>query len=105
MASTSKGNGGTPPAASPIALVAGRSGLGARLDRGAWAALSQPADGPWSWSRAIVTIVAAMLCAVLIFVTIYREPAFIAALAFVYALLVFRARTIELRYGERQEGP
>ena len=73
--------------------------LGARLDRGAWAALSQPPNGVWSWQRAIVTIVGAMGCAVIIYLTIYPQPAFIAVLAVVYAFLVFRARTVERRYG------
>ncbi len=88
---TARGRGG-------IELVASKTGLGARLDRGAWAALSQPQDG-WSWSRAIVTVVAAMACAVIIYLTVYPEPAFIIALAVVYVILVFRARTIPLRYG------
>jgi hypothetical protein len=81
-----------------IALVGSASGIGAKLDRGAWVALSQLPEGGWSWPRAIVTIVAAMACAVIIYFTVYPEPAFIIALAVVYAILVFRARTIPLRY-------
>ena len=73
--------------------------LGARLDRAAWAALSQDSSGVWSWTRAIVTIVGAMVCAVIIYVTVYPEPAFIAVLALAYAFLVFRARTSERRSG------
>jgi len=73
--------------------------IGASLDRAAWAALSQDRSGVWSWPRAIVTIVGAMLCAVLIYVTIYPEPAFLAVLALVYAFLLFRARTSARRYG------
>jgi Flp pilus assembly protein TadB len=73
--------------------------LGARLDRAAWAALSQDRSGVWSWPRAIVTIVGAMVCAVIIYVAVYPEPAFIAVLALVYVFLVYRARTSERRYG------
>jgi hypothetical protein len=73
--------------------------IGARLDRAAWAALSQDRSGVWSWQRAIVTIVGAMICAAIIFVTIYPQPAFIAVLALVYAFLVFRARTSAHRQG------
>ncbi len=100
MASGSDKNPETPRGGEGIELVASKAGLGARLDRGAWAALSQPQDGGWSWSRAIITVVAAMGCAVIIYLTVYPEPAFIIALAVVYAVLVFRARTIPLRYGE-----
>jgi hypothetical protein len=35
----------------------------------------------------------------IIYFTVYPEPAFIVALAVVYAILVFRARTIPVRYG------
>ena len=34
------------------------------VDRGAWAALSQVPGGSWSWPRAIVTVVGAMICAI-----------------------------------------
>jgi hypothetical protein len=73
--------------------------LGARLDRAAWAALSQDRSGVWSWPRAVVTIIGAMVCAAIIYVTVYPEPAFIAVLAVVYGFLVFRARTSEHRNG------
>ncbi len=99
MASGNDENPKTSRGGEGIELAASKTGLGARLDRGAWAALSQPQDGGWSWSRAIVTIVAAMACAVIIYLTVYPEPAFIVALAVVYVVLVFRARTIPLRYG------
>jgi hypothetical protein len=98
MATGADGNGNTPGREGGIELVGSASGIGARLDRGAWAALSQPAQGAWSWSRAIVTIIAAMACAVIIYLTVYPEPAFIVALSVVYAVLVFRARTIPVRY-------
>jgi hypothetical protein len=72
-----------------------------RLDRGAWAALSQVPGGSWSWPRAIVTIVGAMICATIIYFAVYPEPAFPVALAVVYAFLVLRARNAEARYGGR----
>jgi hypothetical protein len=100
MTSDAQQNGETPPGGAGVELVGAERGLGARLDRGAWAALSQPPTGGWSWSRAIITIVAAMACAMVIYLTIYSEPAFIVALAVVYVILVFRARTIPLRYGK-----
>jgi hypothetical protein len=78
-------------------LAPGR-GLGARLDRGAWAALSQGAPGSWSWGRALGTIAIALAVAVVIYLTLYREPAFLIGLALAYALLVYRARTIDRRY-------
>jgi hypothetical protein len=73
--------------------------LGARLDRAAWAALSQDRSGVWSWPRAGVTIVGAMVCAAIIYAAFYPQPAFIAVLALVYAFLVFRARTSWRRNG------
>src|SRR6266487_1951182 len=84
-------------------LVPG-SGIGARIDRGAWSALSQGAPGAWSWPRALVTVGLAMALGVVIYFTIYREPAFMVGLALVYGFLLFRARTIPQRYGRRGEG-
>jgi hypothetical protein len=68
------------------------------IDRGAWAALSQVPGGSWSWPRALVTIAGAMICAIIIYFTVYREPAFMVALAVVYAFLILRARNAEARY-------
>jgi hypothetical protein len=73
-------------------------GIVARLDRGAWAALSQGPPGTWSWARALGTVALALLVAVVIYLTVYREPAFVIGLAVVYVLLIFRARTIHERY-------
>jgi hypothetical protein len=74
------------------------SGLGARLDRGAWSALSQGAPGSWSWPRALATVALAMAIGVVIYLTVYGEPAFLVGLALVYAFVVYRASTIERRY-------
>lgn len=99
MASSSESNGKSPARETAIERLAEAPGLGAKLDRGAWAALSQTTGGEWSWPRAIVTVGAAMTCAAVIYVTVYSQPAFPIALAVVYAVLVFRARTVEQRYG------
>jgi hypothetical protein len=78
--------------------IAPGGGIGARLDRGAWAALSQGAAGTWSWPRALGTIAVGLAVAVVIYLTVYREPAFLIGLALAYAVLVYRARTIDRRY-------
>jgi hypothetical protein len=84
--------------------IAPGGGIGARLDRGAWAALSQGPPGSWSWPRAIGTIAVALAVAVVIYLTVYREPAFVIGLALVYAFLVYRARTIPGRYRSAASG-
>ena len=77
------------------------AGIMPRIDRGAWAALSQGPPGTWSWGRAIGTVVLAMICGVVIYLTIYREPAFLVGLALVYGLVVLRARVAHERYLRR----
>jgi hypothetical protein len=81
-------------------LAPGR-GILARIDRGAWAALSQGAPGTWSWGRALATVALAMACGVVIYLTVYREPAFLVGLALVYAYLIYRARAAHERYRRR----
>jgi hypothetical protein len=99
MATPTESNGRGLAEATATDRMAEAPGLGAKLDRGAWAALSQTPRSAWSWPRAIVTVGAAMTCAGVIYVTVYPQPAFLIALAVVYVLLVFRARTVEHRYG------
>jgi hypothetical protein len=83
-------------------LVPG-GGLGARLDRGAWSALSQGTPGKWSWPRAVGTVALAMAIGVVIFLTVYRELSFLVGLALAYGFLLYRARTIDRRYRGRGE--
>ena len=73
-------------------------GILPRLDRGAWAALSQGSPGTWSWPRALGTVAVALAVAVVIYLTVYREPAFVIGLALVYAFLIYRARAVHERY-------
>jgi hypothetical protein len=77
------------------------TGIGARLDRGAWSALSQGAPGTWSWPRALGTVALALVLAVVIYFTFYREIAFVIGLALVYAYLLVRARVVHERYLHR----
>jgi hypothetical protein len=77
------------------------TGIGARLDRAAWSALSQGAPGTWSWPRALGTVVLAMVLAVVIYLTIYHEPAFVVGLALVYGYLLVRARVLHERFTRR----
>ena len=77
------------------------TGIGARLDRGAWSAMSQGAPGTWSWPRALGTVALAMVVGVVIYVTIYREPAFLIGLALVYCYVLVRARVAHERYMRR----
>jgi hypothetical protein len=77
------------------------SSLGARLDRGVWLALSQGPPGSWSWSRALGTAALSVAIGIVIFVTAYREPAFLAGLVLAYALVIARAYRAHQRFLER----
>jgi uncharacterized membrane protein YccC len=77
-------------------------GLAARLDRGAWAALSQGSPGTWSWARAIGTVALAAVAAVVIYLTFFQEPAFLIGLGLAYAFLLYRARSVHERYLRRE---
>ena len=78
------------------------SSLGARLDRGVWLALSQGPPGCWSWPRALGTAGLSMALGVVIFLTAYREPAFLVGLAIAYALVIGRAYRAHRRFLERE---
>jgi hypothetical protein len=75
--------------------------LRARIDRGAWAAFSQEAPGTWSWPRAAGTIVLAAVVALIVFVTVYSDVAWVIGLALAYALLLWRARAVHSAYLRR----
>lgn len=75
--------------------------LRARLDRGAWAALSQGAPGTWSWRKAALTIGLSAIVAAIVFVTIYDDPAWLVGLGIAYAILLWRARTVHAEYLSR----
>jgi hypothetical protein len=81
------------------------SSLGARLDRGAWLALSQGHPGSWSWPRALGTAALSMALGVVIFLTAYREPAFLVGLAIAYGLVIGRAYGAHRRFLEREGQP
>ena len=72
------------------------------LDRGAWGALSQEDPADWSWPRALGTIAAAMALAIVIYLTLYREPTFVVGLAAAYLVLLLRARLVHRRYVARR---
>lgn len=76
-------------------------GILPRIDRGSWAALSQGSPGTWSWGRALGTIALAMVCGVVIYLTIYRQPAFLVGLAIAYGFVLLRARVAHERYLRR----
>ena len=78
------------------------TGLGARIDRGVWLALSQGPPGSWSWPRALGTAALAIAVGVVIFFTAYREPAFLVGLVLAYALVIGRAYGAHRRYVARQ---
>ena len=73
------------------------TGIVAWFDRCAWAAMSQEDHSVWSWPRALITITAAMVLAIVIYLTIYREPAFVIGLAAAYLVLLLRARLVYVR--------
>ena len=85
-----------------LARLSPGTGIGARLDRAAWSALSQGAPGNWSWPKALGTVGVAMVLAVVIYVTFYRELAFVIGLGLVYGYLLLRARVVHQRYVHRQ---
>jgi hypothetical protein len=85
-----------------LARLSPGTGIGARLDRAAWSALSQGAPGTWSWPKALGTVGVAMVLAVVIYVTFYRELAFVIGLGLVYGYLLLRARVVHQRYVHRQ---
>jgi hypothetical protein len=78
------------------------SSLGARLDRGVWLALSQGQPGSWSWPRALGTAALSIALGVVIFLTTYREPAFLVGLAIAYGLVIARAYGAHRRFLERE---
>jgi len=78
-------------------LVPGR-GLQAQLDRGAWAALSQGAPGTWSWPRAALTIALSIAVAIVLYITVYPQLAWVIGLVVAYALLLWRARKVHAEY-------
>jgi hypothetical protein len=84
-------------------LVPG-SGLQVQLDRGAWAALSQEAPGVWSWPRAALTIGLGVGAAIIVYLTVYPEIAWVIGLALAYAFLLWRARKAHADY-LRRSGP
>jgi CHASE2 domain-containing sensor protein len=81
-------------------LVPGTS-IEARVDRGAWAAMSQGAPGAWSWPRAAGTLALAALAGAAIYLTVFAEPAFLFALAIAYAFMFWRARVAHVEYLRR----
>jgi hypothetical protein len=81
-------------------LVPG-SGLRVQLDRGAWSALSQGAPGTWSWPKAALTVCLSIGVAIVIYLTVYPEIAWLIGLAVAYAFLLWRARTVYAEYLSR----
>jgi hypothetical protein len=77
------------------------SSLGARIDRGTWLALNQGAPETWSWGRALGTAAISIAIGIVIFLTAYREPAFLAGLVLAYALVIARAYRAHQRFRER----
>lgn len=65
----------------------------AMIDRGCWLALSQGEPRTWSWPKAIATIAIGLVIGGVIYATEFSEPAFIAGLVLVYALVLWRARS------------
>jgi CHASE2 domain-containing sensor protein len=98
------GDGKRTPAGRQAELqrLAPGTGIGARLDRAAWSALSQGAPGTWSWPKALGTVALALALAVVIFVTFYHELAFVIGLGLVYGYLLLRARVAHERYIHRE---
>jgi hypothetical protein len=76
--------------------------IGARLDRGVWMALSQGPPESWSWGRALATAALSIAIGVVVFLTAYREPAFLVGLALAYALVIARAYGAHQRFLARE---
>lgn len=81
-------------------LVPG-DGFMARLDRGAWSALSQGAPGTWSWPKTAATVVLGAVAALIVYLTIYRDVAWVVGLGIAYAILFWRARVVHAEYLRR----
>jgi len=74
------------------------SGVFAWFDRSAWAAMAQDDPAHFSWPKALVTIGAGLVLAVIIYLTFFESPSFVAGLALAYLFLLWRAWSVHRRY-------
>ena len=68
------------------------------FDRGAWAAMAQDDPAQFSWPKALITIVAGVVLALVIYATFFESIAFVAGLALAYLFLLWRAWTVHARH-------
>lgn len=68
------------------------------IDRGAWSAMAQDDPARFSWAKALVTVVAGIVIALVIYATFFESVIFVVGLAVVYAIALWRARSLHDRY-------
>ena len=78
------------------------SGLGARMDRGAWAASGGTGPGRWSWPRALLQAGGAFAVLVVLSLVVEVEYTVFIGLGLAYVFLIARGYRIHRRYLERQ---
>ncbi|MGI8461952.1 MAG: hypothetical protein ACR2OC_10010 [Solirubrobacterales bacterium] len=81
-----------------IAEAVPGSGPVAWFDRAAWAAMAQEDPAQWSWARALGTVIAGTVLALIIAFTIYPSAPFVIGLVTAYLILLMRARTVHVRF-------
>jgi len=68
------------------------------FDRRAWAAMAQDDPARFSWPKALFTIGAGIVLALVIYATFFPSVSFVVGLAVVYLFLLWRAWTMHSRH-------
>ncbi len=79
-------------------------GVAGWIDRGAWAAMAQDDPATFSWQRALITVVAGIVLALVIYATFFESVSFVVGLAVVYAITLWRAYSLHNRYVDGRLG-
>jgi hypothetical protein len=74
------------------------AGAIAWIDRRAWAAMAQDDPARFSWPKALLTIAAGVVLALVIYATFFPSPSFVVGLAVAYLFLLWRAWLVHARY-------
>jgi hypothetical protein len=76
------------------------------IDRGAWAAMAQDDPATFSWQKALITVAAGIVLALIIYATFFESVSFVVGLAIVYAITLWRAYSLHNRfvYMQREKG-
>lgn len=68
------------------------------LDRAAWKAMAQEDPARFSWPRALLTVGAGIVLAMIIYATFFPSITFVVGLAVAYAFLLWRAHSVHIRH-------